>query len=309
MNYVGVEIGGTKLQLVSGDEACRIFDRARIKVDPAAGAEGIRRQIAGALPKLVRGAAAIGIGFGGPVDWSSGKIQRSHQIEGWSEFDIAGWMGEMAGIPVLVDNDANVAALGEAVRGAGRGKNPVFYTTLGSGVGGGLVVDGSIYHGASPGEAEIGHIRLESHGCHCRVTLLRFGRSTRAYADCGRRLKGAVLFKLTKGMRAGEARSLREALELDDRAAREILRELAEDLAFAFSHAVHLFHPEAIIIGGGLSQIGEPLRAAVGESLAKYVMEAFHPVPQVMLSALGEDTVPVGALELARRRLASLSSL
>src|SRR5262249_10023872 len=124
---LGIEIGGTKLQLVVGDEACRIRDRRKLTVDSARGAEGIREQIQRELPKLPRAQVlrAVGVGFGGPVDWKTGKICKSHQIEGWSEFDLAAWLRQLTGVPVKVDNDANVAALGEARHGAGVTFNPV----------------------------------------------------------------------------------------------------------------------------------------------------------------------------------------
>ena len=151
---LALEIGGTKLQLALGDAAGNICERRKLPVDPAGGAAGIRQQIERALPELLRGRRirGVGVGFGGPVDWKTGKICRSHQIEGWSDLI---WAAGWANWPARrwsVDNDANVAALGEATRGAGVGFNPVFYVTLGSGVGGGLVVDGNIYHGAKPGE-------------------------------------------------------------------------------------------------------------------------------------------------------------
>ena len=141
---IGLEIGGTKLQLVFGDEKGAICERRKLAVEPARGAAGIRQQIERALPALLGGRTirAAGVGFGGPVDWKTGRICRSHQIEGWSEFDLAGWLRDLTGAAVFADNDANVAALGEARRGAGIGFNPVFYVTLGSGVGGGLVVNG-----------------------------------------------------------------------------------------------------------------------------------------------------------------------
>src|SRR6266481_3965577 len=154
--FAGIEIGGTKLQLVTGDEAGKILERRKLVVEAKEGAQGIRKQIQKTLTELLAGrnAQAIGVGFGGPVDRKTGKICRSHQIEGWSEFDLGGWLSQLASAPVFVDNDANVAALGEARHGVGVGFNPVFYVTLGSGVGGGLVVNGSIYHGSKPGEAE-----------------------------------------------------------------------------------------------------------------------------------------------------------
>lgn len=164
--FLGVEIGGTKLQLVVGDGQIRIAERRRFAVEPSQGADGIRRNIEHGVQELRKGRSfdAIGVGFGGPVDWRMGKICRSHQIAGWSGFDLGRWFAELAAAPVFVDNDANVAALGEATHGAGQGFNPVFYVTLGSGVGGGLVVDGNIYHGATPGESEIGHVRLDRAG-------------------------------------------------------------------------------------------------------------------------------------------------
>jgi glucokinase len=198
-----------------------------------------------------------------------------------------------------VDNDANVAALGEAMRGAGVGANPVFYVTLGSGVGGGLVVDGKIYHGAKPGEAEIGHVRLDRLG-----TIVEARCSGWAVDARIRELKlkepGCLLARLTGQTVGGEAKYLAAAWQQGDAAARRLLQETAEDLAFGLSHVVHLFHPEIIIVGGGLSGVGEPLRASVESALRPFTMEAFALGPRIALAALGEDAVPTGALELAQ---------
>jgi glucokinase len=297
---LGLEIGGTKLQLVLGDETGKIRERRKLPVDPARGAAGIRQQIERALPELLRSRPILGagVGFGGPVDWKTGRICRSHQIAGWSEFDLGGWLRGLAGVPVVVDNDANVAALGEAVRGAGVGFNPVFYVTLGSGVGGGLVVDGKTYHGAKPGESELGHVRLERGG-----TIVEARCSGWAVDARIRELKvkepKSLLARLTGQSVGGEAKHLAAAWQQGDAAARRLLRETAEDLAFGLSHVVHLVHPEIIVLGGGLSGVGEPLRGAVEQALRDFIMEAFAPGPRVSLAALGEDAVPVGALELA----------
>jgi glucokinase len=297
---VGIEIGGSKLQLALGDEAGRICDRRKLVVVPAKGAAGIRQQIERALPELLGGGRIlrVGVGFGGPVDWRTGKICRSHQIEGWSEFDLGGWLHQLAGVPVAVDNDANVAALGEALCGSGVGFNPVFYVTLGSGVGGGLVADGKIYHGAKPGESEIGHVRLDRHG-----TIVETRCSGWAVDARIRELKvkepRSVLARLTGQAVGGEAKHLAAAYQQGDLAGRRLLQQTAEDLAFGLSHVVHLFHPEIIILGGGLSAVGEPLRASVERALRHFTMEAFAPGPRISLAALGEDAVPVGALKLA----------
>ncbi|MDB6022643.1 MAG: hypothetical protein JWQ04_2500 [Pedosphaera sp.] len=300
-SYLGIEIGGTKLQIAVGDGGAKILHAHRLTVERALGGAGIRKQIETTLAKIlpdIPKLAAVGVGFGGPVDWQTGKICRSHQIEGWSEFDLGGWLKNITGAPVVVDNDANVAALGEAIHGAGKGANPVFYVTLGSGVGGGLVVDDKIYHGAKPGEAEIGHVRLDRAGTivESRCSGWAVDAKIRALQKSD---PSSALCQMIGVQSGGEAQYLVAALKQGDAAAERILRETAEDLAFGLSHVVHLFHPEMIVLGGGLSGVGEPLRAAVAEALDAFVMEAFAPGPSVCLAALGEDAVPVGALKLA----------
>jgi glucokinase len=297
---LGIEIGGSKLQLVVGDSTGQIGERRKLVVEPSGDAAGIRRQIEGTLPELLRNHSVqrVGVGFGGPVDWKKGRICRSHQIEGWSEFDLSGWLGQLAGVPVVADNDANVGALGEALCGAGVGFNPVFYVTLGSGVGGGLVVDGKIYHGAAPGESEIGHVRLDREG-----TIVEARCSGWAVDYRIRELKAkeprSLLAQLAGETAGGEATYLSAAWEQGDAAARRMVHEIAEDLALGLSHVVHLLHPEIIILGGGLSGVGEPLRASVESALRRCVMEVFAPGVRVALAALGEDAVPVGGLKLA----------
>jgi glucokinase len=320
--FIGIEIGGTKLQLVAGDAAGRITDRRRLIVDPARGGAGIRGQIAETLPHLLASylPAAIGVGFGGPVDHETGRIAKSHQIEGWSEFELGEWLHEQTGLPVRVDNDANIAALGEALAGAGRGLNPVFYVTLGSGVGGGLVADGRIFHGAKPGESEIGHVRLDKSGtiveqrCSGWAVDRRIREAIEQEPDselarlvnnvlpAACRPSGASEGRQDAGhtLGGGEARFLKPALEAGDGLAQRILDETAEDLAFALSHVVQLMHPATVILGGGLSLVGEPLRAAVQTQLRRFIMEVFGAGPTLQLAALGEDAVPMGALLLAR---------
>jgi len=302
-HYLGIEIGGTKLQIVVGDEAARIVERRRLNVDRTKGGAGIREQMQVVLLDLIPALrpAGIGVGFGGPVDWKIGQICRSHQIEGWADFKLADWLRSLGGSPVRVDNDANTATLGEAVHGAGVGFNPVFYLTLGSGVGGGLVVDGRIYHGATPGEGEIGHVRLDRDG-----TIIEQCCSGWAVDGKIRQLRttdpNSLLAKLIGDSRGGESRHLAAALQGGDVEARRILNETAEDLAFGLSHVVHLLHPEVIVLGGVVALVGDPLRASVENALRRFTMEAFAPGPTIRLADLGEDAVPVGALELAKIR-------
>ena len=210
-------------------------------------------------------------------------------------------MAKESGLPVYVDNDANVAAFGEALHGAGRGKDPVFWINMGSGVGGGLVVGGELYHGAVPGECEVGHVRLDKSGVTVEERCSGWAVDRRIREVAAHHPEGP-LGRRVAGLNGGEARHLAAALSEGDPAAHAILSELADNLGFALSHVVQLLHPQVVVVGGGLSLIGEPLRAAMAEALPRYVMDSFRPGPELRLAGLGEDSVPVGALALAARR-------
>jgi glucokinase len=300
---LGIEIGGTKLQLFVADSAGEVLEKVRLIVAPNNGAAGIRAQIE-ATGEMLRDKYrlnAVAIAFGGPINWKTGQVARSHQIEGWSGFDLRRWAEELfPDAKILTDNDTNIAALGEALRGAGQGRSPVFYTNLGSGLGGGLILKGRIYHGMAPGEAEIGHVRLDRSGATLESQCCGWAVDRRIRQLNEKEPQG-LLAQLCRGQTGGEARHLLEAIEQGDRAARGVLQETTETMAFALSHVVHLFHPEVIVVGGGLSLIGEPLRAGIEHALPQFLMEVFRPGPPVRLAGLGEDVVPIGALELARQ--------
>ena len=301
MNHLGIEIGGSKLQMVTGTGDGCLIDRQRLPVNRAAGGAGIREQIREVVQRLQPQFqwSAIGVGCGGPVDWKTGRIHCSHHVEGWNDFPLGDWLRELAGAPVFVDNDTNAAALGEAHLGAGTGFDPVFYTNSGSGVGGGLVAGGKLYHGASPGEAEFGHLRLDRDGTTVEERCSGWAVNEKVRAATERE-PGSALSLLASQAKDREAEAIAPALAAGCPLARRILDQTAGDLAFALSHVVHLFHPEVILLGGGLALIGEPWRAAVANALPGFIMKAFAPGPRVLLAGLGEEAVPRGALLIAK---------
>ena len=161
------------------------------------------------------------------------------------------------------------------------------------------MVDGRIYHGLIPGEAEIGHLRLDRQGTIVEARCSGWSVDARIRALTAAD-PTSLLAHLAAETPGPEAARLAAALAQGDPPARQILLDLGEDLGFALSHVIHLVHPQVIILGGGLSGIGEPLRHAVATAVGRFLMDAFAPGPGIRLAALGPDAVPVGALVLAR---------
>ncbi|MDQ3845168.1 MAG: ROK family protein, partial [Bacteroidota bacterium] len=204
--------------------------------------------------------------------------------------------------PACIDNDANVAALAEAVHGRGKGFDRVFYMTVGSGIGGGLVVNGFIYHGCIPGEVEVGHLRMDKGGqiLEDRCSGWAVNKKVKAFVQ---QQPNSLLAQLAAENKGPEAMLIKPALEKEDKDAQQIIHEVADDLAFALSHVVHLFHPDVLVIGGGLSLLNEYLRKPIEDRLTHYVMKAFLPPPPLLIALLREDVVPIGALTLAKTAL------
>jgi glucokinase len=303
-NYIGIEIGGTKLQLVAGDSRAEILAKYRLSVERPEGARGIRHKIEDPLKKLVKDfhPEAIGIGFGGPVDHEKGRIAVSHHIEGWTDFDLVSWASEITGIPSFIENDANVAALGEACRGNGVVFDKVFYVTLGSGVGGGMIINGEIYHGAVPGESEIGLMAYDHEGNNIESMCSGWAMNARIRQYIAEN-PGSIIAGLVKKGNVPESGFLAEAIRLGDRGAEKLLDGSAGILGWGLSHVVHLFHPQIIILGGGLSLLGDLLVEKVSAKMGKFITKVFQPGPVVKTAALGEDVVGVGALLLAGKMM------
>jgi glucokinase len=289
---VGVEIGGTKLQAGIGLRDGKLIALVRRPVDPALGGAGIREQ----LPSLVEEAlaqakcplkevAGVGIGFGGPVDSKRGRILVSHQIEGWTDFPLRDWLQKKVEVPVVLQNDAKSAALAEATLGAGKGLKRIFYITVGSGVGGGLVIDGVPDTGQGLGAGEIGHTWVPDPdtGKPDKLEHVASGWSIgkRGSRRLGRELSGAEVAALAaKG----------------DAAAVRTVQDSAEALAIGIGNVLALLHPERFVVGGGVSLMGDlwwgPLKKALAERFAfKPFAETFDVVP----AALGEEVVVIGA--------------
>jgi glucokinase len=314
--FLGIEIGGTKLQLGIGPGDGTLIHFWRGPVKPKAGGEGIRKQIVTAVPKLLRQAKmkskdcrAIGVGFGGPVDDKTQRILKSHQVQGWADFPLSKWLTDQFGLSVALGNDADVAGLAEALFGAGKGLSPIFYITVGSGIGGGLIIDQKIYRGCGLGAAEIGHLRVMGRDPDrggIDEAILEDRSSGWAIASFARASvwPGTELWKLCGGKREMITTELvAQAAEKGDPIANRLLTDAIGYLGGCLCHVIALLCPRRIVIGGGVSLIGEkmffaPLRKRVAEN----VFKPFAGLTGIVPAKLAEEVVVHGALALARQR-------
>jgi glucokinase len=263
------------------------------------GPAGIREQITRAVEELLTTSSiarssvlGVGIGFGGPVDDATRRIIKSHQIEGWDDYPLGDWISDVVGLPAVLGNDSDVAALAEALHGAGKGLSPIFYFNVGSGIGGGLIIDGELYRGVGRGAAELGHLRVEHRGAFLPLEWVASGWGIAERARVAFHEPGLTTVQVAERARDGDA------------VAATVLNEAWDALAECVCHVIALLCPRRIVVGGGVSLLGEaqffePLRRRV----ASRVFVPFAGLTDIVPAALGEEVVVHGAISLARSKL------
>ena len=303
--FLGIEIGGTKLQLGVGDaESGQLAVLRRADVQPAEGAEGIRRQIEQIAATLIREykVKAVGFGFGGPVDSAAGRVVKSHHVTGWDGFPLADWCRETLGLPAGLGNDSDMAGLGEARFGAGRGHRVVFYTNVGSGIGGSLIVGGRVYVGGSGIAAELGHLRpgLDADTPQKIVELSASGWAIAAAGRADANLAAQLAQQYNCPIERLTARHVAEAAAAGNASALAIFRRATQTYGWAVAQMITLLSPEVVVIGGGVPLAGEALFfAPLRREIERYVFPPHRGTYQIAPAALGEEVVVHGALALA----------
>lgn len=308
--YLGVEIGGTKLQLgVGRGDGTEFVAFERIDVEPQRGAQGILDHIedVGRQMMVRHPVEKIAIGFGGPVNSATGCVTKSHQISGWDGFPLVDWCRERFGIPVKLGNDCDCAALAEARFGAARGKSTVFYVTVGTGVGGGFVVNGELYGSGRPAVAEIGHLRpgLKADRADMTIESLASGRgietSARAcLAECDPLDRADFLRRCDNDPSQLTARDVAMAAEAGNQAAGRVIDRACQALGWGIAQVVTLLAVEGVVVGGGVSLAGEKLfLAPLRREVRRYVFPPLADSFELYSAGLGELVVVHGALALA----------
>ncbi len=280
MSILAIDIGGTKFSaaLFRGGRMAR---RETRRTDREGGREWMLEQLRGIASawQAEEPFTAVGVGFGGPVDFASQQVVLSTHVGGWQDFDLPGWLRGEFGVPVRMDNDANAGALGEGMHGAGRGFRPLFYMTLSTGIGGGILLDTGVYRGADSYAGEIGHLNIRPDGPPCLC----------GSNGCFERMCCGLWLERDYGRSAQEL--------MQDPA---FVEDYVVDLARGLKAAIMLLNPARIVIGGGISKAGDalfvPLRAELRRQVTPWSRARLDVVP----AQLGDDSVLWGAYELAR---------
>ena len=303
---IGMEIGGTKLQAGVGTTNGKLLSPpVRRQVIREDGAQGILRSISAMVEEALTSTGhtisdidKIGIGFGGPLDIAKGVVLKSYQIEGWDNFPLKDWSEQKWGKPVIIQNDASTAGLAEALHGSGYGYSRSFYMTIGSGIGGGWIVDGKIDNGQGIGAAEMGHTWVFDPADGQPVELEKFCSGWAIGQRARRAVKNqrSLMLEIAGSLEAIDARTVYAAAEKGDDLAQQILAETCQGLGIAISNVVALLHPERVIIGGGVSFMGPLFWNMLQSEVTARSMPAFISSVEVVKAELGEDVVVIGAL-------------
>lgn len=277
MKTLAVDIGGTKfsIALFEDDHMARRESRPTNR-------EGARDWMLGQIVEIAsawKPFERCGIGFGGPVDFEHQRVAFSTHVGGWNDFDLTEFLSNAFGVPAIMDNDANVGALGEATYGAGRGHSPLFYMTLSTGIGGGIYSDGEIWRGADGWAGEIGHLTIRPDGpeCLCKAR------------GCFERMCCGLWLERDYGKTAKEL--------LGDPS---FVSRYVVNLTLGLKACIMLLNPSRIVMGGGIPKAGEALFGPLREELGRQITDWSGARVDVVQAALGDDSVLYGALALAK---------
>ena len=304
----GIDVGGTTVKLAFFDETGFMLDKWEIPTNTENNGTQILPDIADSVKNYLNkndiaseSILGLGIGVPGPVD-GKGVVNKCINL-GWGVFNIAETLSDLTGFPVKAGNDANVAALGEFWKGGGAGCENMVFVTLGTGVGGGIVIGGNLLHGSHGSGAEIGHMVLNPSetipcncgklGCveqYCSATgIARLAREYLAvYAD-GSSLRTVANIA---------AKDVFDAAKSGDAAAKEILNQFYDYMGQFLGSLCSAVDPEVVVLGGGVSKAGQVLLDGVEESFHKYVFHAASGA-KFSLASLFNDAGAYGAFKLA----------
>ena len=309
---IGVDVGGTKVLGGVVNESGEVLKSAR-KDTPREGGAALTQTIADVARELMQDftVESVGVCAAGFVSSDRKTMLATPNIAGWNGVNLDYELTSLIGLPVVIENDANAAAWGEVKFGAARGKSEVLMITVGTGIGGGIVVDGKLHRGAFGIAAEIGHMRVVPDGllCGCGAygcfeqygsgnALVRFARE----AALAHPSEAAGLLSLGDGTVEGiSGGAITRAAESGNPSALNAFETLGNWLGAGIASLSVVLDPQCVVIGGGVIDAGDILLNPIRKGLEKYMPFAgMHPYPEIIPALLGNDAGLVGAADLAR---------
>ena len=316
---VGIDIGGTKIALALADTDGSLLFRRRIptrpELGPSVAIENICLSIEELLADVDASLIAIGVGCPGPLDIQSGLVLSPANLRTWNRVPIVEKLSTNFGVDIVFDNDANAAALGECVYGAGREFKNVFYVTISTGIGGGIVLSGELHHGVANGAGEVGHSIVKPDGLRCNCGSIGCLETICSGTHIARRVEERIdsgepslLRDLAADGREPSAQMLIEAVRQDDRVACDLWDETCRYLSIGLGNAITILAPDVLIIGGGISAAGDLLLDPLRELIPNYVSMIPPECIRIEPAALGQDSGLYGAVALARSSRARRST-
>ncbi len=306
-NYCfGVDVGGTTVKIGLFDREGTILDKWEIPTRTEGNGEKILPDIAQALQKKMEekglqkeDMAGVGIGAPGPID-KDGTVYEAVNL-GWGVFSLRDTLQELCGMPVRAGNDANVAALGEMWKGGGQGYRNLVLVTLGTGVGGGILVNGEILNGATGAGGEIGHIHIQGGeedacGCGNHGCLEQYASATGIVRLANRILNATDEDSVLRQGKVS-AKTVFDAVKAGDQVAVQIAEAFGDYLGKGLAAIAGVVNPEAFVIGGGVSKAGDILFSFIEKNYRKYVFHGSRNA-RFTLATLGNDAGICGAAKL-----------
>ena len=303
--HLGVEIGGTKQQIAVGSAEGDIFFKESVKLDYKRGAEDILDWInkkATGLIKEYSDIDSIGVGFGGPLESATGRVLCSLQVPGWKDFKLKEWFERSFGKRTVVVNDTVTGGIAELKRGAGIGSKRLFYTNIGTGIGGGLYIDGEYYDGSGFGASYLGNSLVpdklsKAPGKAVRLELICSGKSIEKRL-CSENYvpQSSSLYKILRENSSLCAKDLAEEAKAGDSFAVSELMMVAETFSVGLANVLALEGPDRIVIGGGVAKMGDILFDALRKYTDEYAFIANKGRYEIVPSMLMDDAVLIGAV-------------
>jgi glucokinase len=311
---IGVDLGGTNLRIAAVDECGRLLSKTALETQVSRGREHVIQELCRATEEIAlrmqdKGDATlcgIGIGVPGLIDIESGRLVESPNLPGWSDYDVKGDIERRLGAPVIMENDANAAALGEQWLGAGRNFDSMCMITLGTGVGGGLVLNGRIWHGWNGMAGELGHCNVEpeGHPCNCGSygCIEQYASATAIVRMARESLESGAASELRKLAadpdREFNSRVIYECAMRGDEVARKVFERMGRCLGILIGSMVNVLNLPLYVLGGGVSSGWDAFSPAMFDEVRRrsFVYAATTPVNQSSISGEHRSTFITRAL-------------